>query len=99
MSFKDKTLLNVLVWLCVYPAVLAVTYGFRWMEIEMALWLEIGLSTLITVPLISAVAIPQVERMVAAASDRTHSQLKVDQAREATGPSPERILDRGSRKP
>lgn len=92
MTWRDKALLSVLIWAFVYPGVLLVTYGFRWLGIELAPWLEIAISTALTVPLISILAAPQVERIVAAAKGETAAELKLEQSREAPGPKPEELL-------
>jgi antibiotic biosynthesis monooxygenase (ABM) superfamily enzyme len=94
MTWRDKALLSFLIWVCVYPGVLLVTYGFQWLGVEMAMWLEILISTALTVPLISVVAAPQVEKLIAAAKHESLAELKIDQAREAPGPDPEEILAR-----
>jgi antibiotic biosynthesis monooxygenase (ABM) superfamily enzyme len=94
MTWRDKALLSFLIWVCVYPGVLLVTYGFQWLGVEMAMWLEILISTALTVPLISVVAAPQVEKLIAAAKDESLAEFKLDQAREAPGPDPEEILAR-----
>lgn len=94
MSLRDKALLSALIWAFVFPGVLFITYGFQWLGIELDLWLEIMVSTALTVPLISLVAAPVVERIVAATRGQTAAEMKVDQAREAPGPSPEEIVGR-----
>jgi antibiotic biosynthesis monooxygenase (ABM) superfamily enzyme len=94
VGWKDKLVLSTLIWICVYPGVLLVTFVFQWIGLEVDLWLELLLSTAITVPLISVVAAPQVEKVVAYLRDETPAELKVDQAREAPGPSPEEIVGR-----
>lgn len=93
MTWKDKALLSGLIWVCVFPGVLLITYGLKWLGIELALWLEIMISTALTVPLISVVAAPQVERIVAATRGQTPAELKLDQAREASGPDPEEVVN------
>jgi len=94
VSLKDKALLSALIWAFVFPGVLLITYGFQWLGIDLALWLEIMVSTALTVPLISLVAAPLVERIVAATRGQTPAEMKLDQAREAPGPSPEQIVGR-----
>lgn len=83
MRWWDKFLMSFLIWVCVFPGVLILTYLFRWVGLDLALWLEILLSTALTVPLITVVAAPQVERIIAAAHDQTLAELKMDQVREA----------------
>jgi antibiotic biosynthesis monooxygenase (ABM) superfamily enzyme len=94
MTWKDKLLLSTLIWICVYPGVLLVTFAFQWAGLQLDLWLELLLSTAITVPLISVVAAPQMEAVLAAIRGETPAELKIDQAREAPGPSPEEIVER-----
>jgi antibiotic biosynthesis monooxygenase (ABM) superfamily enzyme len=89
MSGRDKALLVVLVWACVYPGVLALTYLLQWLSLGLPLWAQLALSTACTVPAITVIAIPWVEKAVAAASHRTPAELKLDQARQAPGPDPE----------
>jgi antibiotic biosynthesis monooxygenase (ABM) superfamily enzyme len=83
MRWWDKLMMSFLIWVCVFPGVLLITYLFRWMGLELDLWVEILLSTALTVPLITVVAAPQVEKLIAAAHDKTLAELKMDQAREA----------------
>ncbi len=78
-----------LIWLCVYPTVLIVSYLLAALFGDVPRWLSILISTLCTVPLISLVASPGVEKMIAAARGDSHAELKKDQAREASGPDPE----------
>jgi antibiotic biosynthesis monooxygenase (ABM) superfamily enzyme len=86
--------LSALIWACVYPGVVLVTWGFDVLGLEFDLWLELLLSTAITVPLITLLAAPQAERVLAAMKGETAAELKVEQAREAPGPSPEEIVAR-----
>ena len=94
MTWKDKLILSALIWVCVYPGVLLVTFGFQWLGLEFDLWLELLLSTALTVPLISVVAAPQVEKVVAYLKGETPAEFKIEQARAAPGPSPEEFLGR-----
>lgn len=94
MSWKDKALLSGLIWACVFPVILLMTYAFEWMDLGVPMWVEILISTGLSVPLISVVAAPQVERVVAATRGQTPAELKIDQAREAPGPDPEEIVGR-----
>lgn len=91
MRWRDKLLLSFLVWLCVYPGVLLVTWIFQWIGFSPAQWIEIGISTALTVPLISIVAIPIVERAVAASRDETPAEMKLAEARAAPGPDPDDV--------
>jgi antibiotic biosynthesis monooxygenase (ABM) superfamily enzyme len=92
MTLKDKLVLSFLIWVCVYPGVLVVTWLFQVVGLELDLWLELLLSTGITVPLISLVAAPQMENVLAAMKGKTPAELKIEQAREAPGPSPEEVV-------
>ena len=94
MTWRDKLVLSGLIWVCVYPGVLLVTWIFQWIGLEVALWLELLLSTALTVPLISLLAAPQMEKVVAAMKGESAAELKLAQAREAPGPSPEEIVGR-----
>jgi antibiotic biosynthesis monooxygenase (ABM) superfamily enzyme len=82
MRWWDKVMMSFLIWVCVFPGVLLITYLFRWIGLELDLWLEILLSTALTVPLITVVAAPQVEKLIAAAHDQTLAELKMAQAKE-----------------
>jgi antibiotic biosynthesis monooxygenase (ABM) superfamily enzyme len=94
VTFKDKMILSALIWVAVYPGVMIVTWLFGVFGFEFDLWLELLLSTAITVPLISLLAAPQMERVLAYMKGETLAELKLDQAREAPGPSPEEIVER-----
>jgi antibiotic biosynthesis monooxygenase (ABM) superfamily enzyme len=94
VTWRDKLVLSSLIWVCVYPGVLVVTLAFEWIGLDMATWLELMLSTAITVPLISVAAAPQMEKVLATIKGETPAELKVEQAREAPGPSPEEIVQR-----
>lgn len=83
MSPRDRILYIFLIWLCVYPGVLGVTYAFIWLGIDLPLWAEILISTAVTVPLISFVALPMIERAIARLNAETVAELKRDQARAA----------------
>lgn len=83
MRWWDKLMMSFLIWICVFPGVLLITYLFRWIGLELDLWVEILVSTALTVPLISVVAAPQVEKLIAAAHHKTLAELKMDQAQEA----------------
>ncbi len=85
MSFAEKTALNFMVWMCVFPSVLIFSYGFQWLGIDVPLWAEIGISTALSVPLISSVCIPRIEAALAKVEGTTPAELKVRQAREAEG--------------
>jgi antibiotic biosynthesis monooxygenase (ABM) superfamily enzyme len=97
MTFRDKMVLSALIWICVYPGVLLVTWLFEILGLDLDLWLELLLSTAITVPLISLLAAPQMERVLAAMKGESAAELKVEQAREAPGPDPEEIVSRQER--
>lgn len=94
MTWRDKALLSTLIWACVFPGVLIMSYMFEWLDLGWPMWLEIAISTAVTVPLISLTASPQVERLVAASRHQTPAELKLDQAREAPGPQPEELVNR-----
>ncbi len=83
MSIKEQLIQNVLIWLAVYPSVLLVSYGFRWLQIDVALWAEILISTAVTVPLISYVATPMIEKRLARAQGESQADLKRRQAQDA----------------
>ncbi|WP_090109068.1 hypothetical protein [Limimaricola pyoseonensis] len=85
MKLRDEILKNVGVWLAVYPSVLAFSYGFKWLGIEVALWIEILISTALTVPLISYVAVPIVEKLIADYENTTPAEMKREEAEEAPG--------------
>lgn len=76
MTRKERIVLNIGIWLCVYPSVLATTAVFEWMQLDLDLWLEILLSTALTVPLISYVAVPAVKKLMAKAEGKDEAELK-----------------------
>ena len=88
MKRRDKLLLAALIWLCVFPSVLFVTYFFEWASIQAPTWLRILISTAFTVPFIEFVVAPRVEKIVAEARDETRSELLASQAESADGPAP-----------
>ncbi len=83
MSPWESLVQNVFVWLAVYPAVLVVSYGFQYFEIDLPLYVEILISTALTVPLISYVAVPAIEKRMAAAQGESQADLKHRQAEDA----------------
>ena len=83
MTAKERLAEMFGIWLAVYPAVLLLTYGFKWLGIEMPLPLELAVSTAITVPIISFVAVPRVRGAIAAAEDTTRADLARREARKA----------------
>ena len=83
MSRKETTIQLFLVWLAVYPSVLAFTYGMRWLGLALPLPLEILISTALTVPLITFVAQPVIERRMARARGESPADLKRRQAEQA----------------
>ena len=83
MSLREQLIQNFFVWLCVYPSVLAFSYGFKLLEIDVPLFVEILVSTAFTVPLISYVAAPAIEKRIARAQGETPAQLKRRQAEDA----------------
>ena len=64
MPGKDIILQNFLIWVCVYPCALGVSYGLNWFGLDLALWIEILISTAFTVPFISLAAIPTIENIM-----------------------------------
>ena len=92
---RERLLLVVSVWLCVFPGVTLFSYVFRWLQLEWPVWLEIMVSTAFTVPLISLLIVPRVERLIAMARHESLAEFRVEQARAADGPDPEALLGRG----
>lgn len=76
MSRRERIILNIGIWLCVYPSVLATTGLFQWLGLDLDLWLEILLSTALTVPLISYIAVPAVKKVMAKAEGKDEAELK-----------------------
>jgi len=64
MPGKEIILQNVLIWACVYPSALGVSYGLNWFGMSFPLWFEILISTAFTVPFISLAAIPMIENIM-----------------------------------
>ena len=81
-------MLAALVWVCVFPSVVLVSYAFDWLSIQAPTWLRILVSTAFTVPFIEFVVAPQVERIVARARHETRAELLAAQADDAEGPAP-----------
>ncbi|MBM9594106.1 hypothetical protein [Roseitranquillus sediminis] len=99
MSRMETIALNVMIWACVFPSVLAFSYLFRWLDLGLPHWVEIGVSTALSVPLISTVCIPRVEKALAAARHETPAELKMRQAEAAEGPDPRTIADGATERP
>ena len=64
MAFKEIVLQNFLIWACVFPSALGVSYGLNWIGMDFPLWFEILISTAFTVPFISLAAIPMIESVM-----------------------------------
>ena len=78
-----------MIWACVYPCVLAFSYGLDWLAPEWPRWGVLLVSTVFTVSIISFVVTPLVERVLAWRRGRTHAELMLERARAADGPDPE----------
>lgn len=76
MSRRERIVLNIGIWLCVYPSVMATTGLIQYLQLDLDLWLEILLSTALTVPLISYVAVPAVKKLMAKAEGKDEAELK-----------------------
>ncbi len=83
MTIWEKLVQLLAVWLAVYPAVLFMTYVFRWLQVDWPMWLQLMVSTAITVPLISFVAVPKVRVAMAKAEGTSPADLARREAREA----------------
>jgi hypothetical protein len=83
MTGKERFVEIFGVWLAVYPAVMAMSYVFEWLNLGWPLWLELAVSTAMTVPLISLVAVPKVRLGLAKAEGTTPAGLARREAREA----------------
>jgi antibiotic biosynthesis monooxygenase (ABM) superfamily enzyme len=75
VNAKEQAVLNLGVWLAVYPSVLGTSYGIDALALELPLWLEILVSTAFTVPLISYVAVPLLKSLIAKAEGKEPSEL------------------------
>ncbi|WP_316013978.1 hypothetical protein [Roseobacter sp. HKCCA0434] len=84
MTRKESIGLTALIWLCVAPCVMFVSYLFEWFDIDWPLWARVLVSTGFTVPFIEFIVTPRVERIIAAAQDKTRAELKRQEAREAS---------------
>lgn len=91
MTFREKVVLNALIWACVYPSVMMFSYAFRWLGIDVPLWAEIGISTAVSVPLISSVCAPRIEAAIARAEGSTPAEFKMRQAKEVAGEAPPQL--------
>lgn len=83
MTRKERLAELLGIWLAVYPAVMLMTYGFKWLGIEMPLPLELAVSTAITVPIISFIAVPRVRGAIATAEGTSPADLARREARAA----------------
>ena len=88
MTRKESLALTALIWVCVYPSVVLISYAFEWLGIDWPKWAVILVSTGFTVPFIEWFVAPRVETLVARARDDTRSELLADKAEEAEGPGP-----------
>lgn len=88
MKRRDKWMLTALIWICVFPCVLFITYCFEWLSIQAPTWARILISTAFTVPFIEFVVTPRVERLIADARDETRSEMLASKAEDAAGPAP-----------
>jgi antibiotic biosynthesis monooxygenase (ABM) superfamily enzyme len=75
VNAKEQAVLNLGMWLAVYPSVLGTSYGIDALALELPLWLEILISTALTVPLISYVAVPLLKSLIAKAEGKHPSEL------------------------
>ena len=89
MSGRDSMLQAALIWVFVYPSVLAFSYGLNWLAPGWPRWVVLLVSTLFTVSIISFLVTPLVERILARRRGQTHAELMLDRARAARGPDPE----------
>ena len=64
MNSIQLLLQNILIWACVYPCALCMSYGLQWVGVDLPLWLEILISTAFTVPFISFVACPWIDHVL-----------------------------------
>lgn len=89
MSRTESVIQAALIWGCVYPSVLAMSYGLNALAPELPRWAVILVSTLFTVSIISFLITPLVERLLARRRGQTHAELMLDRARAAAGPDPD----------
>ncbi len=87
MTRRESLALTLLIWVCVYPSVLLISYGFQWLDIDWPKWAVILVSTACTVPLIEWIVAPRVQKLIAAARDDTRAELLQDKAEDADGPA------------
>ena len=68
MGTRERLVVAALVWLGVYPAVLAMNYLLRAVGLDgLALPVKVALTTAVTVPIIEFLVVPQVKKIVARA--------------------------------
>ena len=91
MNRRESLIQAALVWACVYPSVLAFSYGSNAVAPDLPRWLVILVSTLFTVSIISFLVTPGVERLLARRRGQTRAELMLDRARGASGPDPEEV--------
>ena len=83
MTLKERLAEMFGIWLAVYPAVLLLTYVFKWLDLGWPMPLELAVSVGITVPIISFLAVPKVRGALAAAEGTTAADLARREARRA----------------
>ena len=89
MSRGESVVQAALIWACVYPCVLAFSYGLNALAPDWPRWAVILVSTVFTVGIISFVVTPGVERVLAWRRGQSRAELMLDRARAASGPDPE----------
>lgn len=71
MSTRERLIVALLVWLGVYPAVLAMNYLLRWLGLDdLPLPVTVLMTTAVTVPIIEFVVVPPVKSVIAKAEKR-----------------------------
>lgn len=71
MGFRERCMVALLVWLGVYPAVLAMNYLLKWVMLDsLPLPVTVLLTTMVTVPIIEFVVVPRVKNILAKAEEK-----------------------------
>ena len=88
MTRGESVAQAALIWLFVFPSVVALSYLMDWIAPGWPKWAILLVTTLFTVSFIEFAVIGWVEKLIAWRRGDTHAELKRDQAQGADGPDP-----------
>ena len=89
MSRGESIAQAALIWLFVFPSVVALSYFMGWIAPGWPKWAVLLVTTMFTVSFIEFLVIGWVEKLIARRRGQTHAELMRDRARDAEGPDPE----------